>query len=148
MCDNSICFILISESKGMRVLGCGIVCVVFLNFHLFIQITPNPVRCLCTQKWNETLPRHEFCGKELGRACDPNTIYNCTKYLSPAIFGYICSEREGYDVPSCSPPTFRTCNGTRNVLRCQSRKLCMSERGARRQMIKSYGENWEKVLLS
>jgi hypothetical protein len=148
MCENSICFILISESEVMRFLGCGIVCGVFLTFNLIIEITPNPKICLCTQKWNETLPRHEFCGKELGKGCEPNVIYNCTRYGAPAMFGYLCSEREGYDVPSCSPVTSFTCNGTRNLLRCQSQKLCTTVRIARMQMIKTYGENWEKTLLS
>jgi hypothetical protein len=65
----------------------GIVCALPLTLNLVIEITPNPKESLCTQKWNGTLPRHEFCGKELGRGCDPNIIYNCTctLYLSLAM---------------------------------------------------------------
>jgi hypothetical protein len=145
---NSICFVLLSDSGVMRFLGCGIVYVVFLTLNLVIEITPNPKECLCTQKWSETLPRHEFCGKELGRGCDPNTIYNCTQYGAPAILGYPCIKEGGRYRPSCSPTTFATCEYSKKLLRCKSYRLCMSEKGARIAMNNTYGENWEKTLLS
>jgi hypothetical protein len=132
----------------MRCLGYGIVCVVLLTLNLVIEITPNPKECLCTQKWNETLPRHEFCGKELGRGCDPNTVYNCTQYGAPAMHGYLCSERASYDRQSCSPTTYITCRKSRDLLRCKSYRLCMGEKKARMAMNNTYGENWEKTLLS
>jgi hypothetical protein len=132
----------------MRYLGYGILCMVFLTLNQINETTPNPKECLCTQKWNETLPRHEFCGKELGRGCDPNVIYNCTQYEAPAMYGYLCRERERYDRPSCSPTTYRTCRKSRDLLRCKSYRLCMTEQSARIAMNNTYGENWEKTLLS
>jgi hypothetical protein len=135
-------------SSVMRFLGCGIVCVVFLTFNLINETTPNPKICLCTQKWNETLPRHEFCGKELGRGCDPNTVYNCTHYGAPAILGYHCIKVGGRHRQFCSPTAFDTCDGTRNLLRCKSYRLCMSEKAARIEYVNTYGENWQADLAS
>jgi hypothetical protein len=113
------CFILISESEIMRYLGFGILCMVFLTLNQINETTPNPKLCLCTQMWNETLPRHEFCGKELGRGCDPNTIYNCIQYGTPAILGYHRIKLGGRYRQFCSPTAFDTYVGTRNLLRCK-----------------------------
>jgi hypothetical protein len=132
----------------MRFLGSGIVCMVFLTFNLIIEITPKPKKCLCVQKWNETFPAHEFCGKELGSGCEPNAIYNCTQHGAPAIYGYLCSQREGYDVPSCAPPTNRSCKYATDWPICMSERSCLSENGARRVLIDTYGKDWQKVLPS
>jgi hypothetical protein len=149
MCDNSFCLILISESEVMRFLGCGIVCMVFLTLNQIIEITSNPKQCLCTQKWNQThVPIHQFCGKELGKDCEPDTKYNCTQYLSPAIFRHHCPTFGGYYYPSCSPTAYETCNYSRDLVRCKSKRLCISKKSAREEMIKTYGEKWEETLLS
>jgi hypothetical protein len=141
-------FKLISESKVMGFLGCG-VCMVFLMLYLITEITPNPKQCLCTQKWNQThIPLHQFCGKELGKDCDPDSNYNCTKYLAPAIFRHNCLKRLGAYYPSCSPTAYETCEYATDLLRCKSKRLCISKKSAREEMINTYGKNWEETLLS
>jgi hypothetical protein len=132
----------------MRFLGSGIVCVVILTFNLIIEIEPNRKKCLCVQKWNESLPSHEFCGKELGKGCEPNVIYNCTKSGAPAIYGYLCSKREGYHRPSCSPPSNDSCDYATDLPLCMSERSCMSEQAARIEYVNTYGKDWQKVLPS
>jgi hypothetical protein len=132
----------------MRFLGCGIVCVVVLTLNLINETTPNPKICLCTQKWNETLPRHEFCGKELGKGCDPDTIYNCTRSGAPAILGHTCLREGGRLRPSCSPASNVTCEYATDWPMCMSERGCMSEKASRIVYIKTYGKDWQKVLPS
>jgi hypothetical protein len=114
---------------------------VFLTLNQINETRPNPKECLCTQKWNETLPRHEFCGKELGRGCDPNTIYNCIQYGTPAILGYHIIKLGGRYRQFCSPTAFDTYVGTRNLLRCKFYRLCMREKAARIE----YVNTWRKL---
>jgi hypothetical protein len=130
----------------MRFLGCGIVCLVFLTFNLIIEITPNPKICLCTRKWNETLPRHEFCGKELGKGCAPDTIYNCTRPGAPAIVGLRCIKLGGRMRPSCSPASNDSCEFATDEPMCMSERGCMSEKASRIEYINIYGKDWRKVL--